>query len=268
MNLSKTDLQSYHDFAISVAREAGTLLMRNYRKIQTLEWKLRTNFKTQVDDESDKLINDRIKIAFPKHSIYSEELLDRERGSEYKWVVDPLDGTIPYTYGFCDHFSVCISLVKGKTPIVGVIYAPLRNELYTAIDCKGAYCNGERIKVMSDDNINKALIGFGTGKETAEFKRTDIIRFIEKLYSSEGVTHSIDTACASIPLGLIARGKLHGCVYPNLEPWDMAAGVVINREAGAKVTNLKGEDWKLGDSSIIVANPSLHKKLINLLHEG
>lgn len=268
MDSDSKSFQYYRDFAVSVAREAGTLLMRNYGKMQTLEWKLRTNFKTQVDDESDKLINDRIKNAFPKHSIYSEELSDREKGSEYKWVVDPLDGTIPYTYGFCDHFSVCLSLVKGRTPIVGVIYAPLRDELYTAVEGKGAFLNNERIKVSLEESLNHAVLSCGPGKEIPQFKRVDQIEYEKKLYSENGAVIAINTGCASVPLAFVARGLIHGCVYPNLEPWDMAAGVVINREAETKVTNIKGEDWKLGDSSLIVANPALHKKIMDLLNRN
>ncbi len=258
--------ENYLGFAVKTAREAGDLLMRNYGKMQKLEWKLKTNFKTQVDDESDDLIRQRIQSRFPEHSIYSEENKDKIGKRNFGWIVDPLDGTISYTYGLCDHFSVCISLAKERELILGVIYAPLRKELYFAEKRNGAFCNNERIKVMSEDNLNKAIIGFGSGKDTPQFKRTDITKFIFKLYDVEGITHSIDTACASIPLALVASGKLSGCFYPNLEPWDMAAAVIINREAGAKVTSFQGSEWQLGDSSIVAANPVLHKKLMDLLH--
>ena len=261
------NLSNYRTFAVKTALKAGDILMRNYGKIQALEWKLKTNFKIQVDDESDALIREEISRKFPAHSIYSEENRDKLGKSDLSWVVDPLDGTIPYTYGFCDHFSVCISLARGKKPIVGVIYAPLRNELYVAEEGNGVHCNNRKIRVSRNNNLNRSIIGFGAGKELPEFKRVDQIKYEKNLLDVNGVTTTINTGCASVPLAFVASGKIHGCFYPNLEPWDMAAGVVINREAGAKVTNLEGKKWTLDDSSILTANPVLHKNLINLLHQ-
>lgn len=257
--------QRYLEFAINTARDAGKILMQNYGKMHQLEWKLRTNFKTQVDDESDALIRERIHSKFPNHNIYSEENKDKLGKGIFSWIIDPLDGTIPYTYGFCDHFSVCISLAREKEPILGVIYAPLREELYFAEKGKGAFCNHNKIKVALEENVNKSIIGAGAGKETPEFSRIEQMEYERKLYSKNGVTITINTGCASLPLAFVAKGVIHGCAYPNLEPWDMAAAVVICREAGAKVTNIRGKEWNLGDLSIIVANPSLHNKLMELM---
>ncbi len=256
------------DFAIATAKEAGDYLMSQYGKMHELEWKLKTNFKTEVDDYNDVLIRRRIQENFPHHNIYSEEqdaLLNE--GSSLSWVIDPLDGTIPYRYGITDHFSVCIALVSGKTPLLGVTYAPKRNELYFAERGKGAFCNGEKIQVLDEDNINKILIGLDGGKETETFKRAALAKYEERLYSSDGVTCTLSSGCASVPLALVASGKLHAYMALSLEPWDMAAGVIINREAGAKVTNIKNEEWTLDDPSIITANPSLHRNLYNFVRD-
>ena len=261
------NLSLYGIFAVKTALKAGDILIRNYGKMQNLEWKLKTNFKTQVDDESDTFIREEISREFPAHNIYSEENKDKYEKSDLSWVVDPLDGTIPYTYGFCDHFSVCVSLVKGRKPIVGVIYAPLRDELYLAEEGNGAFCNGQIIRVLKHDDVNRSIIGFGAGKELPEFKRVDQIKYEKNLYNENGVVIAINTGCASVPLAFVARGTIHGCFYPNLEPWDMAAGVIINREAGARVTNIEGKEWTLTDNSILTANSALHKKLIKLLHQ-
>src|SRR3989344_709835 len=121
---------NYLQFAIETALEAGNeIIMENYGKMQELEWSAKQNFRTEVDTMSDELIRKRIKEKFPNYNIYSEENKDINLGSEYSFVIDPLDGTIPYRYGLTDHFSVCISLIKRKIPIVGVIYAPKRGEL-------------------------------------------------------------------------------------------------------------------------------------------
>ena len=252
----------YKEFAIRVAKEAGKILMDHYGELQKLEYTLRTNFKIKVDDESDSLIRSAIMEEFPDHNILSEEQENRQNDSEYSWVVDPLDGTLPYTFGISDHFGISIALVKGKAPILGVIYAPMRDELYTAELNKGAFLNQSAIRVSLVENINRAMIGVDYGK----LSRGRIVGYQEKLLSDNGITYPVSYGCASVSLGLVASGKLHGYLALKLEPWDIAAGVLINREAGAKVTTIGGKDWELYDESILVANPGLHRKLYEFLN--
>ncbi|MFH1331861.1 MAG: inositol monophosphatase family protein [archaeon] len=251
----------YKEFAIKVALDAGKLLMDNYGKIQSLEYKLKTNFKIGVDCQSDNLIRKAIVENFPEHNIYSEENNPREKQSEFSWVIDPLDGTLPFTYRISDHFSVAISLVNKKTPILGVIYAPKRGELYVAEKGKGAFCNDLPIKVSSVTDVNKAMVALDYGK----FMRQRIADYHRRLLSDDGVTYPFTYGCASVSLALVAAGKLDGYLALKLEPWDMAAGVILNREVGSKVTTIDGKDWQFGDESILAANPSLHRKLLEVL---
>lgn len=174
--------------------------------------------------------------------------------------MDPLDGTLPYTFGISDHFSVSIALVKNTTPILGVIYAPKRKELYIAVQGHGAFCNGSRLRASTLNNLHQVMMGIDYGK----LQRADILGYQKKLLAKEGVTATVSYGCATLPLSFVASGKLHGYCALKLEPWDMAAAVIINREAGAKVTNLNGTQWKLGDESILVANPKLHATLLSL----
>ncbi|MAG79058.1 hypothetical protein CMI40_01635 [Candidatus Pacearchaeota archaeon] len=255
----------YKKFAIKTALAAGKILLDNYKQTQKLEWNQKQHFRTKVDIASDKLIRKRIKEKFPTHNIYSEENKNLENKSDFSWIIDPLDGTIPYTFGITDHFSVCVALVKGKTPIVGVIYAPKRNEIYVAEKGHGTYCNNKKIKVSQENNINHVLIGLDGGKETKYFKRTNLAQYVKKLYSPQGITCFLSSGCASVPLALTASGKIHSYMALSLEQWDMAAAVIINREAGAKVTNIKGKQWDIKDKSIIVANPKLHNKLLKII---
>ena len=256
----------YKDFAIRVAKEAGdNVLMKYYDEEHKQDWDTTQHFKTKVDEESDKLIRMRITETYPDHNIYSEEDKDKEQGSEYSWVVDPLDGTIGYTRKMTDHFSVCVSLAKGKDPIVGVIYAPKRNEMYWAVKGEGAYCNDEKISPSIEDKSNHVMIGFDSGKETNIFKRAVIAPYMEKLLVPNGVACTFCSGCASVPIALTASGKYDAYMALSLQPWDMAAGVVINREAGNKVTDINGKEWVLGDESILVANPNLHGKLLDIL---
>jgi len=254
-------MDNYKEFAIWIAKEASKLLMDNYGKLQSLEYKLKTNFKTKVDDQSDALIRKAINKNFPDHNIYSEEQNSKKTYSKFSWVIDPLDGTLPYTFSISDHFGVSIALVKEKNPILGVIYAPKRNELYVAEKGKGAFCNGSSIRVSSIGDINKAMIGIDYGK----VEREEIVDYQKKLLSDEGITYPVSYGCASVSLSLVASGKLHGYLALKLEPWDMAAAVIINREAGGKVTTIENKEWELGDESILTANPKLHTKLFNFL---
>lgn len=261
-----TKKSEYLKFAIKIALEAGDrILMKNYRKMQELEWTAKHHFRTEVDKMSDELIRRRIKENFSNHNIYSEEDERINQNSKFSWVVDPLDGTIPYRYGLTDHFSVCISLIKGKTPIVGVIYAPKRKELYYAEQEKGAFCNNQPISVSIEENINKIIMGLDGGKETESFKRSTLAKYIKKIYSPDGITCFTSSGCASVPLCLVASGKLQAYLALSLEPWDMAAAVIINREAGAKVTGINGKEWNINEKSILSANPKLHKCLLNLI---
>ena len=235
-------MAEYLDFAVATAQEAGALLMEHFGKIQKLEWKLRTNFKTQVDDASDDLIRRRIEARFPGHRIYSEELAAKETGSKFVWVVDTLDGTLPYTIGE-NHFSVCIGLVHGVTLILGVIFAPMRNELYVAEREGGAFLNGEPIRVADVSNLNHALLPAETGKVPNRERKTELE---QQLLAEHGATFVFTYGCASVPLASVARGRLHGFLAHKLEPWDMAAAVPIIQEAGGRVTALDGTEWRLG----------------------
>jgi len=219
----------------------------------------------QADDLSDQLIRERISKAFPKHNILSEERGPAELGSDLTWVVDPLDGTIGFTRGFFNGiFAVSIGLVQGRMPILGVIFAPKMDRLYVAEKGEGAFCDGERIHASTEDNINHAVVLSGGGKETAFFKRVDFWPYYQKLMSPGGVVDIVNACCGTVAFCHIAEGKLDAAALLSLEPWDMAAASCILREAGAKVTDIHGKEWELGDASFLTANPVLHKKFCDL----
>lgn len=255
-------MEPYRDFAIRVAQQAGKLLMENYGEMQQRTWKSKTDFKTQVDDQSDAYIRQEIRRAYPSHNIWSEEERAQEQGSEWTWVIDPLDGTLPYASGISDHFSVSIALARGKQPVLGVICAPLRNALYVAEKGRGSFCNGKTITVGEVDLVNKALVGIDYGKGP----RTRALPYLERLLGDNGVTYPMSLACSTVPLCLVAQGKLQAYLHHNAEPWDLAAGAIIVQEAGGKVTTLTGGAWDITQPSILAANPMLHGKLLKLIH--
>ena len=262
------EYSKYLYFARDVAKAAGELLMKGHGKSHKADYHIRTNFKIAKDKECDDYIRSRIIKKFPSHNILSEEKDMRDMESGFNWVIDPLDGTIPYSRGMSDHFAVCIALCLGEEPVVGVVYAPKRDELYTAEKGQGAYCNSERIEVSNEDNINRVHMNADCGKEQVSHNRASLFPYLAKLYSPDGITCLFTSGCASVPLCLTAKGNLDAYFAFGLEPWDMAAAVIINTEAGAKVTNKNGIEWKLGDDSILAANPALHEKLFYFMELG
>ncbi len=251
----------FTQFAIETAQAAGRLLLDNHGRMQTLEFKLRTNFKTQVDDLSDQLIRKAIVGRYPDHTIYSEEQTARLQDSEYSWVVDPLDGTVPYTYGISDHFAVSIALLQGREPILGVIFAPLRGELYVAERGRGASCNGRPVRVNRVENLNRALMAADTGK----LEREALIPYEKKLLAADGVVYVMSLCSASVSMAFTAAGRLDGYLAVKQEPWDIAAGALLIREAGGVVTTPEGKPWQFGDDSILAAGPELHPQLLRHL---
>ena len=249
------------EFAVGVAQKAGKNIMQYHGPQLERDYTDKTHFKTLVDNKNDELARLEIAKRFPSHSILSEESAPHKGDSDLTWVVDGIDGTINFSTGYNDHFSFAIGLCRGNTPIVGVINAPKRGELYTAEVGKGAFCNSKKIQVSNLTDINKVLMGCDSGK----YNRTAHLPYLEKLLGPNGITVPFMTACASVPLCLVASGVIHAYLATSLNPEDMAAAVVIIREAGGKVTNLKGTEWQLGDESILAANPELHQKLSDFL---
>lgn len=253
--------QNYLKFAVDVAKQAGKVLMKYHSQRLSQIWTSATHFRTTADEASETLIREAITKEFPEHGILSEEGLPKKGETEFNWVVDAVDGTINILTSLTDHFAVCIALCQRKVPIIGVVYAPKRAELYTAELGKGAFCNDEKIQVSSLTHLNRVLMNVDSGKHN----RTKHLPYLKKLLSPNGITCPMSTGCASVPLVLVAKGILHAYLATSLEPEDMAAAVCIIREAGGKVTNLKGKEWQLGDKSILAANPELHQKLFSFL---
>jgi len=249
--------------AVQLARDAGKILMDEYGKNHSIEYKTATDYKTNVDDKVDQFLREKINSIFPEHSILSEESDKKEQDSEFTWVIDPLDGTFNYELGITDNFSVSIALVKNKEPIIGVVYAPKRDEVYVAEKGEGSFLNGKKIQSSPVTNVNKAILA----SDTSYLGRERILDAYPNLLSDEnGVTYVFNLGASAMSMAMVAGGRLEGYIsYP--EPWDVAAGGVLVREAGGKVTSIEGKEWELGDESILAAsNSDLYDKLFKLVN--
>ncbi len=252
----------FRTFAIQTAKAAGEILMRRYGELHTLEWMTLTNFRTEVDLESGNFIRGEIERVFPDHDFYFEDVKAKTTGSKRRWIVDELDGTLPYATGINDHFSISIALLEDEVPILGVIYAPKRGELYVGERGQGAFLNDKPIRVSTETDVNHVLMGLDSGKEGKDFSRLELVGPYQKLLGKDGIACDLKHGCASVPLMLVASGRLHAYCAMWLEIEDTAAAEVILPEAGAIVTRLDGRKRRLGDRSILAANPVLHAKLL------
>lgn len=244
------------DIAIKAAKEAGKILMNYYGKIQ-IEYKGEhfdaASILTQADIESEKKIVEILKEKFPDHNIFSEEIIQENNGSEYTWYIDPLDGTSNFTRNI-PLFGISIGLIKENQSILGVLYFPALNLLLKAEKNKGAFANDKKIMV-SNRELKKSLYysgGYYKGRLQLEKSVGDKV----------GLVKVIDAS--SYEFAQIAMGDAELYILANV-PHDVAAGVVIVKEAGGEVTDYDGSEWNIQSKGIIASNKIVHNEIIKLL---
>lgn len=255
-------MPSYLETAAEIAREAGSLLANYYSRGVGFELKGAFDLVTEADRASEKLVVDRLHAHFPTHSVLGEEGGMRDKSSEYCWYVDPLDGTTNFAHGY-PMFNVTLGLERNSELVAGVIYDPLRDELFAAELGGGAYLNGRRISVSKAPGIEHAL--FSTGFPSRKRHENINVHFFHQVAMS---THGVRRGgSAAIDLAYVACGRLDGFWEFGLSPWDMAAGVIICREAGGRTSDMKGGPLDLRGPHIAVTNAAVHDELLALFAE-
>ena len=250
------------NFAIETAREAGRLLLEKFGRITTITKKGDINLVTDADLAAEALILERIRSHHPRHSVLAEEsgesLIDG--GSAWKWIVDPLDGTTNFAHGYpC--FCVTVALEhEGKT-VVGATYDPTRDELFAAESGRGACLNNKPIRVSDAEELGNALIVTGF---PYDFKgKDDFARHLTQfLLSSRGVRRD---GSAAIDLAYVACGRFDGFWEEGLNPWDMAAGVLLIEEAGGQVSRYDGRPFSIYEPPILASNGLIHAEMRSIL---
>ena len=241
-------MASPREIAESVAREAGTLLRDNLHRAVVVETKGRADFVTGLDLKANDLIRARIGAAFPDHRFLTEETVNAPLGDEPTWVVDPVDGTLNLVHGF-PYISVNLALVVGKRPAAGVVYDPLRDELFSAAAGEGATCNGRPISVDGAADLSGALLAFDLAHdEQAAGESMDLASALRPRVAALRLAGS-----AALALSHVAAGRLGGFFHHRLDPWDMAAAMLIVGEAGGWVTDFEGGPLTCPQRSSLVA---------------
>lgn len=246
--------------AIDVAREAGRILGEHYGRAKQVRFKGEVDLVTEIDEQSETLIVERIRQHFPEHNILSEEsgrTRSPETGSPYRWIIDPLDGTTNFAHGY-PFFCVSIGLERDGETILGVVYAPTLDELFFAERGFGAFLNGRRLAVSSTDSLIRSLLvtGFNYDRDTA---RANLARWEHFLIRSQAIRRD---GSAALNLCCVAAGRFDGYWELGLKPWDCAAGILLIREAGGIVTDDSGAPHTYDAGALVASNGRLHHELL------
>ena len=251
-------MQGALNIAIRAARAAGNIMVRYWDRLDTIKVteKGANDFVTEVDRLCEEAIIETIRKAFPDHAIEAEES-GKHAGNDHLWIIDPLDGTLNYLHGF-PQFCTSIALqVKGRTE-VGVIYDPMRQELFVATRGGGARLDDRRMRVSRRAGLKGALIGTGF-----PFREGDDVERYMKVFQQ----FALKTAglrrpgAAALDLAYVAVGRLDGFFEFGLKRWDMAAGALIAREAGAIVADADGSEDYMNSGNIVVAPTKVYREM-------
>lgn len=246
---------------ISAARKAGRSLNRDFGEVEQLQVSIKgpANFVSVADTRAEDIIFRELNKARPGYGFLMEERgVVEGADSTHRWIVDPLDGTTNFLHSN-PLFAVSIGLEREGQLVAGVIYNPVTDEMFTAEKGKGAFLNDRRIRVAARKSLSDALLTTGIphrGRQGHErfLKETEVI-----MREVAGLRR---TGSAALDLAFVAAGRFDGYWERNLKPWDLAAGIVIMREAGGFVTDLDGKDKMLDSGDVVAANLSIHKLLL------
>lgn len=258
MRLNTTD-----KFIHSVIRTAGATIQKNFGVVTT--GKIKTSVHdivTEADYISERVLIQAIQKKFPTHTILSEEAGLIDKRSEYTWILDPLDGTNNFSRGI-PLFGVIVALAKGNTILHGAIYDPIHDELFYAKKGQGSTCNTKPIQVGKQTKLNEMVVAISNipgRSDQAYFAK------LRKAVALETTYYKAYGSAAQV-LSAVACGRIDSWILAGAYPWDIAAGALLVQEAGGKITTLTSQrwQWRTNNQQVVVANPQLHKALIQLM---
>ena len=255
-------MNRYLDAALSIARDAGDILLDELHRPREISYKGGVDIVTSADRRSEKLIVDRLAEMFPKHSVIAEEGSGVETDSEFVWYVDPLDGTTNFAHSY-PFFAVSIALVQNGQIQVGVVHDPIKAETFSAVLGEGGWLNQKRINVSGTPHLKASL--FSTGFPVQKRHKS---RNVEYFHAFTNASHGVRRdGAAALDLCYVACGRFDGFWEFNLKDWDVAAGTLIVREAGGLVTDLNSIPFRLGGKSIVASNKHIHAEVCALFAE-
>lgn len=250
--------------AIEAAHNSGKIIVEGFNNPQKgIEFKGVGDPVTYYDTLSEKIIVETIHSTYPDHSILTEEALSTDNNSDIKWIIDPIDGTVNFTHRI-PQIAVSIGVEVDGEIVVGMIYNPILDEMYTATKGGGAFLNNKSISVSNESDPKKSIIG--TGFPYKKNRRMDKV-----IHSLQNVAEQFEgfrrIGSAAMNLAMVASGKYEGFYVEALHPWDTAAGIILIKEAGGIITNYQGENYDIYQKTIVASNGLIHDTLINIFKD-
>ncbi len=250
--------------AVKAARKAGDIILRYHNQIEvlTIQNKASNDFVSEVDKAAEDAIINELKTAFPEHSILAEENGEILADKHFQWIIDPLDGTTNYLHGF-PQYAVSIALYENNKAIHAVVYDPFKEELFSASKGQGAYLNEQRLRVTQTQGLSNTLIGTGFPFKTPQYLDVYLSTFKAIHPKVAGIRRA---GSAALDLAYLAAGRLDGFWEIGLNIWDIAAGVLLVKEAGGFVGDFSGRDQYLITGNVVAGNGQVFKAILKTIH--
>ena len=251
----------FKSFAVDLARKSGALLKEKFSQTHKIQYKGDINLVTEADKMSEDLIIAAISQKFPDHGILSEESPVITGVGKLRWIIDPLDGTTNYSHGY-PVFCVSVALENEGTIVLGVIYDPVREDMFVAIRGEGAYLNDKKLKVSSVNNLSRSLLATGFPYDIRDSKENNLDYFNAMAINVQAIRRA---GAAALDLAYLAAGRFDGFWELKLKPWDTAAGCLMVEEAGGVISDIAGQKWHLQSPSLMASNALIHEQMIKVL---
>ena len=249
---------------VKACRKAAKTLIRDFGEIENLQVSIKGpgDFVTASDKKVEKILIDELQKARPNYSILSEEIGKINNDESFKWIIDPIDGTVNFLHGI-PHFAISIGLEHDGEIICGIIYDPIKDEMFVAEKGNGSYLNNQRIRVSSRSKLENCIIF--TGGPKIGVKNRELFLKEYNNVSSKVPTSIRKLGSASLDMAYVASGRCDGFWQRDLKYWDIAAGIILVRESGGFVTDFKGEKGYMQNKTILVTNSKINNEMIEIL---
>ena len=249
---------------VKACRKAAKTLIRDFGEIEKLQVSVKGpgDFVTNSDKKVEQILIDELQKARPNYSILSEEIGEINNDESFKWIIDPIDGTTNFLHGV-PHFAISIGLEQNKDIICGIIYDPIKDELFSAEKGNGSYLNNQRMRVSARSKLKDCIIFTGGPKMGAKDSELSLKEYNK--FSTKILTPIRKMGSASLDLAYVAAGRCDGFWQRNLNYWDIAAGIILVKEAGGYVTDFRGKNEYIENKNILATNSLINEEMIEVL---
>ena len=249
---------------VKACRKASKILIRDFGEVEKLQVSIKGpgDFVTASDKKVEKILIEELQKARPNYSILSEEIGQIDNDESFRWIIDPIDGTANFLHGI-PHFAISVGLEQDKEIICGIVYDPIKDEMFVAEKGNGAYLNNYRMRVSSRSKLKDCIIFTGGPKREAKNRELALKEYYN--FSSEVMLPIRKLGSAALDMAYVAAGRCDGFWQRNLNYWDIAAGIILVKESGGFVTDFSGKNEYIQNKTILVTNSKVNNEMIEVL---